>query len=255
MRCPACGKQLPEDPYFCAYCGAVIHPTPAPLPRVAVSFGAAGLALVGTLAALPAGLGFWLLSGQLVLMGWTQRLLLGAMVALLSGTFGAGLQGQLSWPLDAHPPRATAHQLTFAYGIGGALTIAIGAALIGAVVLPLGWGLGLPTFPALLTGAASGLVGVEFALPPALLAGAVAGAVLGRLARHWPRPGAAWAAALAWWIAGSAGGGVVGAFVASRTNYPLPTGAYVGAILQSMLQCLLLPVATYLVRWSLVHLY
>jgi fructose-specific phosphotransferase system IIC component len=93
-----------------------------------------------------------------------------------------------------------------------------------------------------------------FALPPALLVGAVSGYGLGQLAGHWPPPAAAWAAVLAWWLAGSVGGGVVGAFVAGRTNFALSAGAYLGAVIQSVLQVLLLPVVTYLVRWTLVLL-
>ncbi len=85
MRCPACGKQLPEDLYFCAYCGAVVRSRPAPLPRVSLDARAVGLALGGTAAALPVGLGFWLLAGQLAALTWEQRLGLGALLAVLTG--------------------------------------------------------------------------------------------------------------------------------------------------------------------------
>ncbi len=252
MRCPACGKQLPEDPYYCAYCGALIHATPAPLPRPALDRRAAGLALAGTAAALPVGAGFWLLAGQLALMPWAQRLQLGTLTAALAGCFGAGLQAQVRWPLDAQPARCSPQQLALAYGVGGGVTVAIGSALVGAVVLPLGWGLGASSVPALLAGATSGLVGAAFALPPAMLVGGLAGYVLGRLANSWPPPAAAWAAALAWWLAGSAGGAVVGAFVATQSNLDLSTGAALGGLLQSALQALLFPIAPYLVRLTLV---
>jgi hypothetical protein len=192
----------------------------------------------------------------LVLMSRTQSLGLGALIAALSGVVGAALQAQVRWPLDAGPPRCSTRQLGLAYGIGGGLSVAMGAALVGAVVVPLAWGLAVPNIPSLLAGATSGLVGVAFALPPAALVGAVAGDTLGQLAGRWPRLAAAWApagsAALAWWLAGSTGGGVVGAFVAARANLALSTGAYLGAILQSILQVLLLPLATYLVRWYLI---
>ncbi len=252
MRCPACGKHLPEDPYFCAYCGTLIHAAPAPLPRPALDRRAAGLALAGTAAALPVGAGFWLLAGQLALMPWAQRLLLGTLTSALAGCFGAGLQAQVRWPLDAQPARCSPQQLALAYGVGGGVTAAVGAALVGAVVVQLGWGVGAPSVPALLAGATSGFVGAAFALPPAMLVGALAGYVLGRLANRWPPPVAAWAAALAWWLAGSAGGAVVGVFVASQANLALSTGAGLGALLQSALQVLLFPIAPYLVRLTLV---
>jgi hypothetical protein len=252
LRCPACGKQLPDDPYFCAYCGTLIQATPAPLPRAALDRRAAGLALAGTAAALPVGAGFWLLAGQLALIPWAQRLLLGSLVAALAGCLGAGLQAQVRWPLDAQPARCSPQQLALVYGVGGGGTVAIGAALVGAVVLPLGWGPGAPTMPALMAGATSGFVGIAFALPPAILVGALAGYVLGRFATRLPPPTAAWAVALAWWLAGSAGGAVVGAFVATQSNLDLSTGAALGALIQTALQALLFPIAPYLVRLTFV---
>jgi hypothetical protein len=252
MRCPACGKQLPKDPYFCAYCGTVIRAAPAPMPRPALDLRTAALALAGTAAVLPIGVIFWLLLGQLVLMPWAQRLELGTVAALLAGGLGATLRAQVRWPLDAQPPRCTPRQLSLAYGLGGGLTVALGALLVGAVVLPLGWGLTTPSLPAQSAGAILGFVGAAFAVPPALLVGAVAGDVLGRLASHLPSPAIAYAAALAWWLAGSAGGGVVGVFVASQTNFSLASGADLGALLQSALQMLLFPVAAYLVRFTFV---
>jgi hypothetical protein len=250
MLCPSCGKHLPEDAFFCAYCGALAHALPAPLPRVAFDRRAAGLALAGTAAALPVSAGFWLLAGQVLLMTLAQRLTIGALAAGLVGCLGAGLQAQLRWPLDAQPPRCSPRQLGLAYGIGGGLAVAIGAALVGAVVVPLAWSLGVPTIPSLLAGATSGLAGIAFALPPAVLVGAATGYALGHLAGG-PRY-APWVAALAWWLAGSAGGGVVGAFVAARTNLAISTGAYLGAGLQSVLAVLMFPMATHLVRRYLI---
>jgi hypothetical protein len=254
LHCPACGKQLPNDPYFCAYCGTLIRAVPASLPRPALDLRTAGVALAGTMAALPVGAGFWLLAGQFALVPWAQRLELGLLAAVLTGTFGAVLRAQVRWPLDAQPPRCTPRQLSLTYGLAGGLTVVLGALLVGAVVLPLGWGLSTPSLPALLAGATSGFVGAAFAVPPALLVGALAGDILGRLASHLPAPAAAWAAALAWWLAGSAGGGVVGVFVATQTNFSIATGANLGALIQSALQVLLFPAATYLVRLTFVIL-
>jgi len=197
---------------------------------------------------LPVGVGLWLLAP----LPWAQRFQLGALVAILAGCTGALLRAQVRWPLDAQPARCSARQLALAYGLGGGLTVALGALLVGAVVLPLGWGLSAPNLPALLAGATLGFVGAAFGVPAALLVGALAGDLLGRLAGHLPAPAIAYAAALAWWLAGSAGGAVVGVFVATQTSYSLTTGADLGALLQSALQVFLFPVAAYLVRFTFV---
>jgi len=251
MRCPACGKQLPEDPFYCAYCGAVVRPPPAPLPGADFGARAAGLALVGAAAALPLSVGFWLLAGQLAQLSWSQGLALGVLVAVLTGVVGAGLHDQIGWPLAAQPPRCSPRQLALTYGFGGAGTAALGAVLAGIVVLPLAWGLAIPDLPSLLAGGTLGLVAIAFAVPPAALVGVLAGYGLGQVAER--RPGwATWAAALTWWLAGSAGGGVAGAFVASRGSLALAPGVFLGATVQAGLQAFLLPLATYLVRWYLV---
>ena len=252
MRCPACGKQVPKNLYYCAYCGTLIKAVPAPLPWPALDLRTAGLALIGTAAALPICAGFWLLTGGLAWLPWPQRLVLGAWVALLSGCVGTVLRAQLRWPLDARPPRCTPRQLCLVYGLSGGLTVAIGALLVGAVVLPLGWGLSAPNLPALSAGATLGFVGAAFAVPPALLVGALTGEILGRLASRWPPPTIAWAAAVAWWLAGSVGGSVVGLFVATQTNLSPATGANLGALLQCALQVFLLPLAAQVVRFTFV---
>jgi len=252
MRCPACGKQLPNAPYFCAYCGAAIKALPGPMPRPALDLRTAMLALSGTGAVLPLSAGFWLLLGPLAQLTVAQRLQLGALAAALAGCLGAVLRAQVSWPLNAQPPRCTPRQLALVYGLSGGLTVTVGALLVGAVVLPLGWGLNTPSLPALSAGATLGFVGAAFAVPPALLVGALAGEGLGRLAGHLPSPAIAFAAAMAWWLAGSAGGGVVGVFVATQTHYSTASGANLGALLQSALQVLLFPVAAYLIRFTFV---
>ncbi len=224
------------------------------MPPLALDLRSAVLALAGTASALPISVGFWLLAGQLARLPWTQRLTLGGVSAALAGCLGAGLRAQVRWPLDEHPPRCTARQLVLAYGVGGGLTVAAGALAVGAVVLPLGWGRAAPDVSTLLSGATSGFVGAAFAVPPAMLVGALVGEVLGRLVSYWPPSVAAWAAALAWWLAGSAGGAVVGAFVAGQTGLSLSTGVSLGALLQSAFQVLLFPLAAYLVRQTFVLL-
>jgi hypothetical protein len=256
VRCSNCGKQLPEDPFFCAYCGALVQsppPPPAPLPPAMLNGRALWLGLLGTLAALPIGAGFWLLAGRLASINTERRLAIGGLVALLSGGLGASLEGQLRWPVDARPARAAPRHLALAYGLGGGLSVAVGSVLIGPVVLQLGWGQAMPNIPGVLAGATSGLIAVAFALPPSILLGVVAGYALGALAERWPAPAAAaWAAALVWWIAGSAGGGVVGAFVAGQANFNPSTGAYLGAVLQALVEVALLPCAVRLVRAALI---
>ncbi len=250
MRCPACGKQLPEDLYFCAYCGAVVQSRPAPFPRVSLNGRALGLALGGTAAALPVSLGFWLLAGQLALLSGEQRIELGALVAVLAGLSVAGLQGQIGWPTAAQ--RWSPRDLGVVYGLGGGLTVTIGGLIVGAVVLPVAWGLTVPTLPEFLAGTTTGLVAIVFALPPAVLIGYVAGYGLGQLAGPGSTFVATWGAALAWWLAGSTAGGVAGGFVAARTNLALSTGVWLGAILQGGVQVVMLPLAIYLVHWYLV---
>jgi hypothetical protein len=248
MRCPTCGKQLPADPYFCAYCGTLIQAAPAPMPPLTLNLRSAGVAMAGLAAALPIGAGFWLLAGRLAQIPVAQALELGALVAVLSGCLAAALHGQVRWPLDAHPPHADPRQLAMIYGMGGGLAVALGSVFVGAAVLPAGWGSGSLDIPTVFAGATSGFVGAAFAVPPALLVGALAGELLGRLARRAPAPAAPWAAALAWWLAGSSGGAVVGLFVALQSNLTLATSAVIGALLQSVLQIVLFPVTTYLVR-------
>ena len=249
MRCPTCGKQLPADPFFCAYCGTLIQAAPAPMPALALNLRSAALALAGTAAALPVGAGFWLLAGPLAQIPPAQALALGSVVAALAGCLAAVLHAQVRWPLDAHPPHCDARQLALIYGVGGGLTVAVGAVIIGAAVLPAGWGTGSLDIPTVLAGATSGFVGAAFAVPAALLAGALAGEFLGRLASRAPAPAAPLAAGLAWWLAGSSGGAVVGVFVALQANLAVSASAVLGALLQSLVQVLLFPSATSLVRF------
>jgi hypothetical protein len=102
---------------------------------------------------------------------------------------------------------------------------------------------------------------VIFALPPALLIGAVAGRGLGALAaRVGPGgrfsqgglAGTAWAAAVAWFAASSVAGSVVGALVASQSNFNPAAGAYLGGMAQTGLSALLLPAAIRLLRQGLI---
>ena len=248
LHCPTCGKQLPARAYFCAYCGALIRAAPAPFPPLAFNLRAAVLALAGTAAALPVCAGFWLLVASLANIPSSQALALGLAVAALAGCSAAVLAPQLRWPLDAQPPRCSPRQLAVLYGVAGGLAVALGAPLIGSVVQPAGLGSGLLDVPTVLAGATSGFIGSAFAVPPALLVGALAGEVLGRLAGHLPAPAAPWAAALAWWLAGSSGGAVVAVFVALQANLAPSTSVVLGALLQSGLQVLLFPFAAYLVR-------
>ncbi len=248
MRCPTCGKQLPPDPYFCAYCGTIIQAAPAPMPALALNGRTLLFALTGTAAALPVSAGFWLLAGRLAQLSAVQALELGLVVAALAGCLAATLGPQVRWPLEAHPPHCDARELALMYGVGGGLTVVLGSVLIGAAVLPAGWGSGALDIPTVFSGATSGLVGAAFAVPAALLAGALAGESLGRLARRAPAPAAPWAAALAWWLAGSAGGAVVGAFVALQSNLALSPSVVIGALLQSVLQIFLFPIAAQVVR-------
>ena len=249
MRCPTCGKQLPPDPYFCAYCGTIIQAAPAPMPPLALNGRAVAVALAGTAAALPVGAAFWLVAGQLGHISTSQAIETGGLVAALAGCLAAALQAQVRWPLEAHPPHCDARELALIYGVGGGLAVVLGSVLIGAAVLPAGWGSGALDIPTVLAGATSGLVGAAFGVPAALLVGALAGELLGRLARRGPSPAAPWAAALAWWLAGSAGGAAVGAFVALQSNLELAASVVLGALLQSVLQIFLFPVATQLVRF------
>ena len=248
MRCPTCGKQLPPDPFYCAYCGTVIRAAPGPMPPVTLSRRLAALALAGAAAALPVSTGLWLLSGWLAQLTLVQSLALGSVVAVLAGSLAAAFQAQVRWPLDAHPPHCDPLQLVRLYGVGGGLTVALGAVVVGAAVLPAGWGSGALDLPAVLAGATSGFVGAAFAVPIALLVGALAGELFGHLARRAPAPVASWAAALAWCLAGSSGGAVAGAFVALQSNLALAPSVILGALLQSLLQALLFPVATHVVR-------
>ncbi len=249
MRCSARGKQMPAGAYFCAYCGAVIRAAPAPLPALGLSPRSAALALAGTAAALPITVGFWLLARPLARFTAGQALSVGSAVAALAGCSAAVLAAPIRWPLDAQPARCAPRQLAVIYGILAGLGVAVGAAGIGAVVQPAG--LGAFDLPTMLAGATSGLVGAAFAVPPALLVGALTGETLGRLPGR-TASAAPWAAALAWWLAGSSGGAVVGAFVALQANLALSASAVLGALLQSILQAIFFPVAAYLVRLAFV---
>jgi len=248
MVCPTCGKQLPAGAFYCAYCGTIIRPAPAPFPPLALHWRTAALALAGTLAALPVGAGFWLLASPLASIPADQALRLGLVVAVLAGCSAAALAPQVRWPLDAQPPRCGPRQLAILHGLAGGLAVVVGAALIGAVVLPAGEAPGSFDLPTVLAGATSGIVGAAFAVPPALLVGVLAGELLGRLASHAPPAAAPWSAAVAGWLAGASGGAVAGAFVALQSNLALSASVVLGALLQSGVQVLLFPLAAYLVR-------
>jgi hypothetical protein len=191
----------------------------------------------------------------------TQRLALGLLAGALAAGLGATLEGQLLWPLTWRGPLSGASRLPMVYGLGGALFVIPGAALIGVLVLADAFGAPVPSMPVVLTGAATGLFYVIFALPPALLVGALAGRGLGALASRLRSSarfgqlmlgGMAWAAALAWFVASSVAGSVVGALVASQSNFNPAAGAYLGGLAQTALAALLLPGAIRLLRHSLI---
>jgi hypothetical protein len=239
----------------------VVRAPPAPLPRLALNPRGLRLAAVGLLPAATLAGGFWLLAGQVFHMPLTQRLALGLLVGALSAALGAVLEGQLLWPLTWRGPLAGASQLPMVYGLGGALFVIPGGALIGVVVLADAFGTSVPGMPVVLTGAATGVFYVIFALPPGLLVGALAGRGLGALASRLRSSarfgqvmlaGTAWAAGLAWFAAGSVAGSVVGALVASQSNFNLAAGAYLGGLVQSVLAALLLPGAIRLLRQGLI---
>ena len=250
MRCAHCGKNLPDEAFFCAYCGAVVQTPPAALSPPALNPRALAVFLAGAAAGAPLAIAFWLIAGQLLQIPLGRRLALGLVLGGLAAAMSALLEGQVLWPLAWRAP-ISGHQLAAVYGLGGALTILPGAVFIGALVLADAWGTPAPDMPILLTGAATGGFAIIFALPPAMLLGWLAGQGLGLLAARLPALRAS-ASVLAWHISASVAGGVVGAFVASQSNFSLPAGAYLGALAQSLLAALLLPVAPRLLRGWLI---
>src|SRR6185436_11566578 len=99
-RCAHCGKQVPEDAFFCAYCGTVVRAPPLPLPRLALNRRGLRLAGIGLLPAAVLAGGFWALAGQAFQMPMTQRLALGLLAGALAAGLGALLEGQILWPLS-----------------------------------------------------------------------------------------------------------------------------------------------------------
>jgi hypothetical protein len=140
-------------------------------------------------------------------------------------------------------------RLPVLYGLGGGLALLAGGGPIGLVVLLLGWNAIQPSMEAIIAGAFAGTISLRVAVPLGALAGAVTGWLVGRFSRRMRGTlGLALAAGLAWVNAGAVGGALIGVLVASRVDLDPGLGAFAGALIQSVLGVLLLPLGVQVAR-------
>ena len=257
QRCAVCRKRLPEAGAYCAYCGARLPAAPGPLPPLEWDGAAWRRLLTSLMLGVPAGLAFWLLVGFLGQWTLSQSAIVGALLGGLGGLSGGLLHARLFWPLRYRPAlmRGSAG-LPVLYGVGGGLALLAGGAPIGLVVLLLGWELLPPSMEAIFAGAFAGAISLRVALPLGALAGAATGWLVGRFGRRMRGTlGLALAAALAWANAGAVGGALIGLLVAARVDLDPGFGAYLGALIQSVLGVLLLPLGVRVARRLVIFWY
>lgn len=250
MRCAVCRKRLPEAAKFCAYCGASLPAAPTALPPVDINWSTARRALLALLLSLPASLLFWYLVG--LSMQWTlaQSVTVGGFLSGLAGPASALLQARVFWPLRYRPGlMRSSTRLPILYGVGGGLVLVAGGAPIGLVVLLLAWPVRPPGVEAMIAGAFAGFISLRVGVPLAVVAGALTGWLVARFSRRLRGAlGLALAAGLAWVNAGAVGGAIIGLLVSARVDLAPGQGAYTGALMQTALAGLLLPLGVIAAR-------